>query len=217
MGRYQRKPSYIFWPSDPICGTGDSPFDCHLKKTQCGAITKMLEPSGGYIKNYIICAKSAAVELGPVFFKNLGWSRRCFVFALFDKKRKIVCGVERDFCLNSMGVVMLSWRRHSSVIQRWLRSRSVTNMDSEIWEGNVGYIQEILEGLGFCWHWKRNYTWAEQEITQKVLNTLVMIKVVEIKSIISKCTFVLIKLEFSSVPVQDTANKTGSIILLFHI
>ncbi|XP_069990487.1 uncharacterized protein [Penaeus vannamei] len=64
--------SVFSWDTDPICGTGDSPFDCHLKKTQCGAITKMLEPSGGYIKNYIICAKSAAVELGPVFFKNLG-------------------------------------------------------------------------------------------------------------------------------------------------
>ncbi|XP_037791108.1 uncharacterized protein LOC119586448 [Penaeus monodon] len=60
------------WDTDPICGVEESPFDCHLKKVQCGAITKMLEPSGGYIKNYVICAKSAASELGPAFLKNLG-------------------------------------------------------------------------------------------------------------------------------------------------
>ncbi|XP_063592595.1 uncharacterized protein LOC134769788 [Penaeus indicus] len=60
------------WDADPTCAVGEIPYNCHLKKVQCGAITKMLEPSGAYIKNYVVCAKSAASELGPVFFKNIG-------------------------------------------------------------------------------------------------------------------------------------------------
>ncbi|XP_047489593.1 uncharacterized protein LOC125039562 [Penaeus chinensis] len=71
-GKKITQSSAFSWDTDPICGVGELPYNCHLKKVQCGAITKMLEPSGGYIQNFVICAKAAASELGPVFFKNLG-------------------------------------------------------------------------------------------------------------------------------------------------